>query len=111
MSLPLELVLEFLGRSAAWLGAVALVSAALAAAAVMIARVAGRAPSWRRAGLWALLGALLSASLIDRFEVPTALQIEVWRRDLAVVWAVAGAALGAGAAVLLPARTKGAATP
>jgi hypothetical protein len=102
----MELALEFLGRAAAWLGAVIVLAAAVTAAAWSLARAAGRDRSWRRTTLWAVLGALLAASLVDRFGVPNAWRLEIWKRDLPVVWAAAGAALGAAGAVLLPLRNK-----
>lgn len=111
MTFPLELVLEFLGRAAAWLGAVALLAVAVTAAAYWAARAGGRARSRRRIALWAVLGALLAASLVDRFGVPNAWKLEVWRRDLPVVWSAAGAILGAAAAVLLPTRDERTAAP
>lgn len=111
MWLPLQLVLEYLGRSAAWLA----VMAAFAVAAALLVALAARRP-WRSAwpGLvvTGLLGTLLGASLADRFGLPEALAFGVWRRTVPLAWSAGGALFGAAAAALLGHRAAGSsATP
>jgi hypothetical protein len=97
MWLPLQLVLEFLGRSVTWLA----VMAALGAAAALIVALAARRP-WRSAWpglvLAGLLGAVLGASLANRFGLPEALVFGVWRRDVPLAWSAGGALLAAAVA-------------
>lgn len=98
MWLPLRSVLEFLGRSAAWL----VVVLALAAAAALVVTLAARRSvrSWWPAPFWAaVVGALLGASLADRFNLPEPLTLSIWRRSLPLAWAVGGALLGAVVAI------------
>ena len=54
--------------------------------------------------MWSLFGAALTASLVHRFDIPSPMRIEVWRRDLPLIWSAGGATLAAAAAVLLPVR-------
>jgi hypothetical protein len=99
MWLLLRLVLEFLGRSAAWLAAVA----ALAGVAALLVALATRRPAraaWPVLATAAVVGALAGASLAYRFGWPEAWRIGVWGRSLPLAWTVGGALLGAGAAVL-----------
>jgi hypothetical protein len=92
--LPLRLVLEFLGRSAAWLA----VMAAFGVAAAWLVTLAARRP-WRSAWpgiiMAGLLGALLGASLADRFGLPEPLVFAVWRRAVPLAWSAGGALLSA----------------
>ena len=96
MGLPLQLVLEYIGRSVAYLG----VMAGFAIAAAFAVTLAARRP-WRSA--WpgpmtaALLGALLAASLVDRFSLPEACTFRVWCRAVPLLWSAGGALLGAAA--------------
>lgn len=97
MWLPLQLVLEFLGRSAAWLA----VMAGLGAAAALLVTGATRRPlrgAWPWLVLAGLVGAVLGASLADRFGLPEALAFRVWRRTVPLAWSAGGALLGALAA-------------
>jgi hypothetical protein len=96
MWLPLQLVLEFLGRSVAWLA----VMAAFGAAAALIVALAARWPwrsAWPRLVLAGLVGAVLGASLADRFGLPEALVFGVWRRAVPLAWSAGGALCGAAA--------------
>jgi hypothetical protein len=97
MWLPLQLVLEFLGRAAAWLG----VLTALGAAAGLLVALASRR-RWRSARpllvVCGILGAIAGASLADRFGLPEALDLRVWRRSVPLAWSAGGALLGAAAA-------------
>lgn len=97
MWLPLQLVLEFLGRSLVWLA----VMAGFGAAAALLITAAGRRPlktAWPATALAALAGAVMGASLADRFGWPEPLVFRVWRREVPLVWAAGGALLGAAAA-------------
>ncbi len=100
MWLPLQLVLEYLGRSAAWLA----VMAALGTAAALLVALAARRP-WRSAwpGLVVagFLGALLGASLAVRFSLPEPLVFGVWRRAVPLAWSAGGALLAAAVAAFL----------
>ena len=96
MWLPLQLVLEFLGRSLVWLA----VMAAFGAVAALVTTVVARRP-WRTAWPWlvtaGLTGAVLGASLAHRFGWPEALVFRLWRRDVPLAWAAGGALFGAAA--------------
>jgi hypothetical protein len=97
--LPLQLVLEFLGRAVAWLG----VMAALGVLAALLATVAFRRPlrsAWPGPVAGAVLGALLGASLSDRFGLPEPFTFQVWCRAVSLAWSAGGALLGALATIL-----------
>jgi hypothetical protein len=97
MWLPLQLVLEFLGRSVTWLA----VMTAFGAAAALIVALAARWPwrsAWPRLVLAGLVGAVLGASLADRFGLPEALVFGVWRRAVPLAWSAGGALCGAAVA-------------
>ncbi|MBM3695447.1 MAG: hypothetical protein FJW79_05895 [Actinobacteria bacterium] len=103
MWLPLQLVLEFLGRSAAWLA----VMAALGAAAALLITAARRRPlrsSWPAMTLAGVAGAVLGASLAYRFGLPEAFEFAVWRRTVPLAWSTGGALAAAAAAALVPPR-------
>ena len=72
MWLPLELTLEYLGRSAAFLAVMVGFALAAGCAAVLAARRPLRS-AWPGPVLGGLLGALLGASLCFRFGWPAAL--------------------------------------
>lgn len=94
MWLPLQLVLEFLGRSLVWLA----VMAAFGAVAALVVTAAARRPlrtAWPWTLLAGLVGAVLGASLADRFGWPEQLVLRVWRREVPLAWAAGGALLGA----------------
>ena len=97
MWLPLQLVLEFLGRSLVWLA----VMAAFGAAAALVITAAARRPlrtAWPTTALAGLAGAVMGASLADRFGWPEPFVFRVWRREVPLAWAAGGALLGAAAA-------------
>jgi hypothetical protein len=97
MWLPLQLVLEFLGRSLVWLA----VMAAFGAVAALVVTAAARRPlrsAWPATALGGLVGAVMGASLADRFGWPEPLVWRVWRREVPLAWAAGGALLGAAAA-------------
>jgi hypothetical protein len=97
MWLPLQLVLEFLGRSLVWLA----VMAAFGTVAALAVTAAARRPlrsAWPVTALGGLVGAVMGASLADRFGWPEPLVWRVWRREVPLAWAVGGALLGAAAA-------------
>jgi hypothetical protein len=97
MWLPLQLVLEFLGRAAVWLA----VMAALGAVAGLLVALAARRPlrsAWPLLVVCGILGAIAGASLADRFGLPEALDLRVWRRSVPLAWSVGGALFGAAAA-------------
>ena len=94
MWLPLQLVLEYLGRSAAWLA----MMLAFGVAAALLVALAARRPrlsAWPWLIMAGLGGALLGASLADRFGLPEALVFRVWRRAVPLAWSAGGALLGA----------------
>jgi uncharacterized protein len=94
MWLPLQLTLEFLGRSLVWLAAIC----ALGVAAACLVTAATRRPwrtVWPAMVLAAVVGALLGASLMDRFAWPEAVHWRIWRRSVPLTWSAGGALLGA----------------
>lgn len=97
MWLPLQLVLEFLGRTAVWLAVMAALGSAAALAVTALARRRLRS-AWPALFLAGLAGAVLGASLADRFGLPEALDWRVWRRTIPLAWSAGGALLGAAAA-------------
>lgn len=109
MWLPLRSVLEFLGRSVTWLAVVAALALAAAALVTFLSRRPLRS-AWLRPFWGAVLGALLGASLADRFGLPEPLVFLIWRRDLPLAWTVGGALLGAAVALwwhrVLPRRNR-----
>jgi hypothetical protein len=104
-----KLTVAFLAESAAlallWLG----MGAALA---VLGAALAGRPPLRFRPLLPAVLsgaaGAMVAGSLAARIGIPAPLVLQIGRREVPIVWSLAGAAVGV-AAYLLAARTRAAA--
>jgi low affinity Fe/Cu permease len=94
MGLPLQLVLEYVGRSAAFLGVMA-GFAVVAASALTLARRRPWRSAWPGPVTAALLGALLAASLVARFDLPEAFTFRVWCRAVPLVWSAGGALLGA----------------
>jgi hypothetical protein len=100
MWLPLQLVLEFLGRAAAWLAVLALIGAA----AGLLVTLGFRRPlrsAWPHLMTAGLLGGLLGASLADRFGLPEPYAFDVWCRPVPLAWSAGGALLGAAAAALV----------
>ena len=94
MWLPLELTLEYLGRSAAFLAVMAGFAVAAALGMVLAARRPLRS-LWPGPVLAALLGALLGASVAVRFGLPDPGTFRVWCREIPLVWSVGGALAGA----------------
>ena len=93
MWLPLQLVLEYIGRAAAWLA----VTAAFGAAAALLATLAMRRPwrtAWPRLVLGGVLGTIAGASLAYRFGLPEPLTFRVWCRAVPLAWSAGGAAVG-----------------
>ncbi|MCU0280378.1 MAG: hypothetical protein MUE66_00780, partial [Acidimicrobiia bacterium] len=88
---------EFLGRSLVWLA----VMAVFGAAAALVITAAARRPlrtAWPTTALAGLAGAVMGASLADRFGLPEALVFRVWRREVPLACAAGGALLGAATA-------------
>jgi len=105
MWLPLQLVLEFLGRTAAWLA----VLAAIGAAAGVLMTLAFRRPlrsAWPGSVAGGIIGGLLGASLADRFGLPEPYAFDVWCRAVPLAWSAGGALLGTLAAVLWQRRRR-----
>lgn len=103
MWLPLRLVLEFLGRSAAWLA----VLAAIGALAALLVAILARRPlrsAWPGLVAGGIIGGLLGASLADRFGLPEPFAFEVWRRTVPLAWSAGGALLGAAVAAVVSRR-------
>jgi hypothetical protein len=88
-----DVVFEFVGRTVVWLGAVALLAAVGLAVVLPLLRWSGRAAPITTLAWAALGGALLGASLVYRFELPAALDVEIWQRSVPVVWSIGGAAV------------------
>jgi hypothetical protein len=108
--LPLRLVLEFLGRSAAWLAALT----ALGLLAALLLALVLRRPlrsAWPGLIAGGIIGGLLGASLADRFSLPEGFTFEIWRRPIPLAWSAGGALLGAAAAVLWSRRHRPAPPP
>jgi|GEM_PF-1580761 len=105
MWLPLQLVLEFLGRSAVWLGVMAALGGAAALAVNQLARRPLRR-AWPCLVIAGWVGAVLGASLADRFGLPEAIAFAVWRRTVPLAWSLGGALLGAAAAELWRRRPR-----
>lgn len=110
MYLPLQLVLEFLGRSAAWLAVMTAIGALIALMIVLTARRPVRS-AWPGPVAGGVLGALLGASLAHRFGLPEAFTFDVWCRAILLAWSAGGAAAGAIAAVLWRMRRPAPAQP
>lgn len=95
MTFLIELVGEFIGRTVVW----AAVETALAAAGWGAALLVLRTVRWRMplpATAWAaVIGTLLAASLVYRFDLPVGYEIHIWRRSIAVVWSLGGGLAGA----------------
>jgi len=105
MWLPLQLVLEFLGRAAAWLA----VLAAIGAATGVLMTLAFRRPlrsAWPGPAAGGIAGGLLGASLADRFGLPEPYAFDVWCRAVPLAWSAGGALLGTLAAVLWQRRRR-----
>ena len=96
MWLPLQLLLEFLGRSLTWLAVMAALGAAAALIVAAAARQARRS-AWPGLVFAGVLGAVLGASVAARFGLPEALVFAVWRRAVPLAWSAGGALLGAAA--------------
>ncbi|MFH1331464.1 MAG: hypothetical protein ABIJ48_12570 [Actinomycetota bacterium] len=111
MWLPLQLVLEFLGRSAVWLAVMAAMGTAAALLVTSLARRPLRA-AWPLLAAAGIVGAVLGASLADRFGLPEGLAFLVWRRTVPLAWSAGGALAGAVAAWWIGRhREAGRATP
>jgi hypothetical protein len=77
------------------------VMSAFGAAAALLVTVAARRPlrtAWPWIATAGFIGAVMGASLADRFGWPQPLVFRVWRREVPLVWAAGGALLGAVAA-------------
>lgn len=107
MTVLFDIVVELLARTAVWLAALAVLSAA--AASVPWAVWGRPAVRWRAAAAGGVLGALALASLAHRFGLPDPGSLAVWHRPIYPVWAAGGALLGAAAAVALVLRRSGSA--
>jgi len=103
--LPLRLVLEFLGRSAAWLAVLAAVGVLAAALVALVLRRPLRS-AWPGLIAGGVIGGLLGASLADRFGLPEPFTFEVWRRVVPLAWSAGGALLGAAAAAIVALRAR-----
>jgi hypothetical protein len=96
VTLLLRMVVELLAAAVAWLVALALVSTAVGLAA----SAALRRRFDRRLLLWSFGGAAVTMALAHRLRIPDPVALEVWRRDLLIMWSAIGAAAGSALAVL-----------
>lgn len=103
MWLPLQLVLEFIGRAAAWLAVMAALAGLAALVVTLVLRRLWRS-FWPGPLAGAIVGALLGASLADRFGLPEPFTFQVWCRAVPLAWSAGGAVLGALAVALWPRR-------
>ncbi len=106
MTFLLDVIVDFLARTAAWLAAEAVLAAAVAGLAAGILRLAGRPVRIRVLGAAALAGALIGASLAHRFDLPGPLLIDIWRHPLDVIWSLGGAAAAVAAWTLWTTRRR-----
>ena len=105
MWLPLQLVLEFLGRSRAWLAVMAALGAAAALIVAAAARRPGgrRGPDWSSPDWWGRSGRLGGRPL----RSARGPRLPVWRRAVPLAWSAGGALLGAAAVAWAVARRRG----
>lgn len=99
MTLLLRMVAELLAAAVAWLVALALVSTAVGLAASAALR---RRFHRRRLLLWSFGGAAVTMALAHRLRLPDPVTVDVWRRDLLIMWSAIGAVVGVALAVLSP---------
>jgi hypothetical protein len=110
MWLPLDLIAEFLGRGATWLA----VMTGIGGTAGLLVSTGGRRLR-SSDGRWRLfvagvVGAILGASIMNRFSLPEALAFEVWRRQVPLAWSAGGAfTVAAATAVFLSLHRPGSA--
>ena len=97
MTFLVDIVLESLGRTLSWLAAETLIALVGAAAVIAVAGTAGHLLDRRTVVAAAIAGALVAASLVDRFDLPAAFRVEIWRLGVPVVWSLAGSVVGAAA--------------
>jgi hypothetical protein len=86
-------MLRFIGEVAVWTGLVLLIALGVA----LLGRYTFRhraEVAWVPLGWLALGGSLVMAGLSDRLGLPQPVVIDVGRRAVPVVWAIAGAMLG-----------------
>jgi hypothetical protein len=98
-----DVLVELLLRTTAWLAA--LVGVAAAAASLPWGIWGRETIRWRMAALAGIAGALALASLAHRFGFPDPGAAAVWRRPLYPVWTAGGALAGSAAVVM--ARRRG----
>lgn len=95
MTFLVELVLETVLRTLVWTAIVAAIAAAATGAVVGAGRLAGRPVPWLPTGWIAAAGTAVAVALPERFSWPPGPAIEVWRWDIALLWAAGGAIAGA----------------
>ncbi len=104
MTFVLDAVAEYLGRTVVWLAAETAVALIGAVSVVTILRGLDRTAEWKPIAIAAVVGALIAASLVDRFDLPAALSIDIWRNPVPIVWSLGGALVAATIWALWPRR-------
>jgi len=104
MTFLFDVVAEYLGRTLVWLAAEAVVAFLAAAAVVALLTTLDRPVDRKPVALASVIGALVAASVVDRFELPVAFGLDVWRTPVPVIWSFAGAAVAALVWALWPRR-------
>ena len=104
MTFLIDVVAEYLGRTLVWLTVESAVALVAAVAVIALLESRGRGVERTATVVIAIIGALVAASLVDRFDLPVALNLDVWRTPVPIIWSFGGAALAAVIAELWPRR-------